>query len=475
MSAQKVSSKTDEKLYAAAAAVTAAQINKHDEVPSKTDEKLYVAAAAVTAAQINKHDEVPSKTDGTPKQSRQVREIITSVIKNPIIYAIASVVEIILLILILYKWNPFNISGKMPALCSIFIMFAIFFQLMTFIFVYKEQETFQITKFLDIAIKIIVTLATICGMVMLIYSGIWMVTKFPSAAIGLIYFLNILIVVSTIAIVYAISREYFNKDTSVAKFMGKNKKVSEFITALIFYIPCALIELVEWAKTQYNITTNSVLILLSVEVFLISLRILIPKLLKIIIVSDKIQLLRAPVYLNIKTELGKYPELDKKPLDDEDENEEQQEYIYSVSAWFWINPQPPSTRKAYTKYTNIIEYGRQPAVEFNGLENTLRVICRISDTSEITIAKIHDIDLQVWNNIVINYDGSTMDVFLNGELVGSKPNIAPQEIIRQRVNVGEDKGIEGGICNVTITNKILQKNQIDTIYKTLRELDVPLV
>ena len=471
MSEQKVSSPTDEALYAAAAAAT--QINKHIEVSSPTDEALYAAAAAAT--QINKHIEVSSPTDGSPEQSNQVREIISSVIKNPIIYAIASVVEVILLILILYKWNPFNVSGKLPALCSIFIMFVMFFQLMTFIFVYQEQETFQFTKFLDIAIKIIVTLATICGMVMLIYSVIWLASKFPSAAIGLIYFLNILIVVSTIALVYTMSGNYFNKGTNGSNFMGKSKKGLDFIIALIFYIPCALIELVEWAKIQYNITTNSVLILLSVEVFLISLRILIPKLLKTIIVSDNIQLLRSPVYLNVETDLGNYPKSDKKTLEDEDENEEKQEYIYSISAWFWINPQPPSTRRAYTKYTNIIEYGRQPAVEFNGLENTLRVVCRISDESELTIAKIPDIDLQVWNNIVINYDGSTMDVFLNGELVGSKPNIVPQKIIRQVINVGEDKGIEGGICNVTFTDKILQKNQINMIYKTLRELDVPLV
>jgi hypothetical protein len=443
------------------------------KVSSPTDEASYAAAAAA-ATQINKHIEVSSTTDGSPEQSNQVREIISSVIKNPIIYAIASVVEVILLILILYKWNPFNVSGKMPALCSIFIMFVIFFQLMTFMFVYKEQESFQITNFLDIAIKIIVTLATICGMVMLIYSVIWTATKFPSAAIGLIYFLNILIVVSTIAIVYTMSGNYFNKD-SFAKFIGKNNKGLEFISSLIFYTPCALIELVEWAKTQYNITTNSVLILLSVEFFLISLRILIPKLLKTIIVSDNIQLLRSPVYLNVETDLGNYPKSDKKTLEDEDEDEEKHEYVYSISAWFWINPHPPSTRKAYTKYANIIEYGRQPAIEFNGLENTLRVVCRISDTNEITIAKIPDIDLQVWNNIVINYDGSTMDVFLNGELVGSKPNIVPQKIIRQVINVGEDKGIEGGICNITITDKILQKNQINTIYKTLRELEVPLV
>ena len=408
-----------------------------------------------------------------------VKKTITTklydIISNPVVYAIASIIEVIILVLILYKWNPFNVSGKLPALCSIFIMFVVFFQLMTFMFVYDKQNPASTsgiapeTTFLDVATKIIITLTTICGMVLFIYSIIWLSSKFPSAATGLLYFLNILIAISTIAILYTVVNSYFNTGANESKINGKTKKTFEFISALVMYAPCALIDIVEWAKTQYNITTNSVLILLAFEFFLISLRILIPKLLRTIVKSDSLQLLRDPIYLNNITDLGKYTGLHK------DKPEHEREYIYSLSAWFWINPQPPSTRIAYTKYTNIIEYGRQPAVEFNGLENTLRVNCRISDTSEITIAKVKNVDLQVWNNIVINYDGSTMDVFLNGELVGSKPNISPSGIKTTHISVGEEKGIEGGICNVTVTDKIRQKSQIAITYKTLRELHIPLV
>ena len=43
---------------------------------------------------------------------------------------------------------------------------------------------------------------------------------------------------------------------------------------------------------------------------------------------------------------------------------------------------------------------------------------------------------------MINYDGANMDIFLNGELVGSEPGIVPY-MSYENVIVGADKGLEG--------------------------------
>ena len=391
-------------------------------------------------------------------------ESMSVLITNPKYYAVASVIEIVILLTILYIWNPFKISEKFPVLCSIFIMFVVFFQLMTFFFVSKphEIEGTIIPEFTDLAIKIIFTLLTICALAWIVSAILWLSTKYVGAGIILVYALNISILIFTTTLLYIL----FLPVIDAAKKPGQSPNVIDLIKAIIFYLPCAIIDIVDWAKNQYNITTKTIWIILSIECLFISLRILVPRLMTFMINLNGLQLLRDPLYLNRQHEIGSYDVLHK--------DKEKNDYTYSISAWFWINSQPPNTRKAYTKYTNIIEYGRKPAVEFNGVENTLRVNCQIKDDVEITIAKIKDIKLQTWNNIVVNYDGSTMDVFLNGILVGSKPNIAPY-ITMENIKIGAEKGLEGGICNVNFYNKILQEREIIIEYKALREMPTPLI
>ena len=67
-----------------------------------------------------------------------------------------------------------------------------------------------------------------------------------------------------------------------------------------------------------------------------------------------------------------------------------------------------------------------------------------------------------------------MDVFLNGELVGSRPNISPY-MSYENIVVGEDKGLEGGIANVIYYDKILQKSEILMGYKSLKNLPSPVL
>ena len=65
----------------------------------------------------------------------------------------------------------------------------------------------------------------------------------------------------------------------------------------------------------------------------------------------------------------------------------------------------------------------------------------------VEIYKTKNILYQKWNNMVIKYDRGTMDVFLNGELVGSRPSIAPY-MTYETIQVGSNNGLAGGISNV---------------------------
>ena len=67
-----------------------------------------------------------------------------------------------------------------------------------------------------------------------------------------------------------------------------------------------------------------------------------------------------------------------------------------------------------------------------------------------------------------------MDVFMNGELVASKPKIIPY-MSHENVTTGADNGIHGGICNVVYYDKLLNKSDIMLNYKLLRDRRFPVL
>lgn len=183
----------------------------------------------------------------------------------------------------------------------------------------------------------------------------------------------------------------------------------------------------------------------------------------------------------LKIDLMKHPQYT-------DTNEQRFRYAYALSGWFYINPQPPNTRSSYNKYTNILKYGNKVRIEYNGKLESLRVMgdvasSSVSDSSgnstsdnsgnaynekneSIEIYETKNVLYQKWNNIVINYADGFMDVFLNGDLVGSISGVAPYMTF-DNIIAGEDNGILGGICNVSYYDKTLSKSNINLTYKSL--------
>jgi hypothetical protein len=159
-------------------------------------------------------------------------------------------------------------------------------------------------------------------------------------------------------------------------------------------------------------------------------------------------------------------------------------YKYALSAWFYINPQPPNTSSAYSVYTNILNYGKKIKIEYNGKLNSLRVMAAIASSESSTtdadknesveVYQTHDIMYQKWNNIVINYNEGYVDVFLNGLLVGSIANVVPYMSF-DNIVAGATDGIMGGICNVHYYRNILSEKTIRLNYKTLRIKTFPYV
>ena len=398
-------------------------------------------------------------------QSEPIDGIFSKVINNPQYFSIASIVELIILGIIIYVWKPLGIVNKYPPLANMFMLLVGFVQLMTYYFISSRNNAginVNQASIIDLVLKIILTIVLISSSILFIYIFLYILSIFPTIWTIINYIFWIFIIILAIALIFLLVKRLFPTAFSNRNF----SLLFKLIYKLIVYLPCAFIDLLEWFKKQYNITTKTTVLILAIEIILIVLKFVIPILANYLLNINGTHLLKNPIYLNNEKTIGNVGDLYNSDGDPS--------YNYSISFWFWINPQPPNTSRAYIKYTNILEFGRKPAVEYNSLKNILRVICQIKGIKETTLVEVPNIPLQKWNNIVINYDGGTMDVFLNGELISSKSEIAPY-ITMENIKVGANPGIEGGICNVVYQKKILNHKQISMAYKTMSRMNNPIV
>ena len=177
-------------------------------------------------------------------------------------------------------------------------------------------------------------------------------------------------------------------------------------------------------------------------------------------------LLKEPVYLSKKKVIGNYEDIGS--------GVGAFNYNYSISAWTFIHEQPPSLRKSSNKFTNIIDYANKPKIQFNPSTNTLRIIMSNGLDQDNVVYETTDFNLQRWNNIVINYDGGTLDIFINGTLVSSTSNIVPI-MTYDEITAGENEGLSGGVCSVVYFPKPLSLSKIKSIYKSLKYKNPPII
>jgi hypothetical protein len=398
-----------------------------------------------------------------------------SIYANPTYISFLEIFEYIIFIIILYKYNPFNISSQYENMLT--LLAALLYVLLFFFL--RENISLGLlegqgeTGFL---IKAVSTLGIFFLSVVVIKS----LGSFVANGNFLGFLkngLSFLIIIGALAITYMFFKPFFQKIQQSPK-----GSLASFLLNLLMYLPCLLVAFVDYIKNEYHITTKPVWLLLLAEVILIVLWVVIPLILTKYATRNGIQLVKEPQYLNKESILGTFEELYGNDLyrtndiSSANNSIERFSYHYSLSAWFYLNPQPPNTSPAYNKYTNILSYGGKPAIEFNGSKNSLRVIVESEKEpgkkESYMIYETKDILFQKWNNIVINYDRGTMDVFINGVLVGSRPSIAPYMSF-ERITLGSTNGLSGGISNVMYYKDNLLRGYIETMYQGLRGKEEP--
>ena len=291
------------------------------------------------------------------------------------------------------------------------------------------------------------------------------------------FVLNLLLVAIILGLVY--------KTFYVKLPVGNSKKNVFFnlILTTLLYIPCLLSGAFDWmgkiVSGQYNASNAGSFMMLFVALGLIIAYFKTPSLFNLISTQGGEQLVNRPVYTDTVYNLGSYQDLNESDNFD---------YQYAISCWVFIDASPPNMNPNYKKFTSLLNFGNKPNILYNPSKHTLMITMEQKDLKDVTKNKLTDFDnegnriiyinnsflLQKWNNIIINYNGGTMDVFLNGELVKSSIEVVPYYTF-DNLTIGETDGIKGGICNVVYFRRALTSTNIYYVYNSVKNRTPPIL
>jgi len=260
----------------------------------------------------------------------------------------------------------------------------------------------------------------------------------------------------------------------IMQYINNLSGINGFIAELIFFIPCLLIELLEYIKYQFNITPNTVYILFVIEILLILLYIFLPKIVSTAIKTKSTILLQNPTFLSKEKLIAtsKIGLIENKNSLDQITTTMNYRTNYSISFWTIINTHSNANISSVNK-SNIFKYGHidsnnnrnfKPYVSYVIDKTGDNYIFQFSDTDD-SIYKI-SLPTQKWHNFVFNYNNSRVDLFINGKLEKTLEfsNNLPVYSSADEIIVGNENGLDGAICNVQYFTVPLTNTDIANLY-----------
>jgi hypothetical protein len=292
------------------------------------------------------------------------------------------------------------------------------------------------------------------------------------------FILNLLLVIAIFAMIYKTINTQFPQGNA-----QKNALFSVVMNT-IFYIPClfntGFDSIMSVFIGNYDSNTNGYLALSALIITLLAMYFSYPLIYNKINLQGGKQIVNAPIAINTSQDYGTYETLnDKKEYD----------YNYAISLWFYIDVLPPNTNSSYKTYTSLLNYADKPNILYNAEKNTLIITIKQKDLQKTTDNKYiqfvegetdnrvlyenNKVLLQRWNNIIINYNGGVLDVFMNGELQRSNVGVLPYFTL-DALTIGNNDGISGKICNVVYFNKSLSDNNMFYLYNMVKDENPPI-
>jgi len=413
------------------------------------------------------------------KDTNNLLENVSSLSKYGTILFVLFLV-VMTIIMLTYPGGFFTNKDMSAIIISLTLLVCIFWSTMLILNMFSGSATGKSTSDSKLSFikKTLLSLfgLTISGIIIayLVYS-----IQHLSSKSGIVSFiLSIFLIIAILILIY---KTIFVKLPS----NGANKTKGGFfdlIVNLVFYIPCLFSGIFDFimktAASEYNSNTTGNVMILFIIIILLLLYIFLPNIEQSVNLQGGKQLVENPVYTNTLYPLGNYEQLNGN--DDFD-------YQYAFSFWVFLDSFGSNSSSSHNEYTSILNYGGKPNVLYKGSTNSLMItmdqnglskrgknrLLEFDDNGNRIVYKNNNMLLQKWNNIIINYNGGTLDVFLNGELVKSSIEVIPYMKL-DALTIGTDGGVNGGICNVVYYKTPLTITNIYHIYNNIKNKTPPV-
>ena len=241
----------------------------------------------------------------------------------------------------------------------------------------------------------------------------------------------------------------------------------KFLLSFLFFIPCLLNDFILYIKKDLVTTPSLAYFLVFMESILLILYFLIKRILNTKMIKNEVMIHNGKFFLDTKKEinLANIVELrgqtERSTNDLLDSISKTKPLSYALSLWIQIN-QPEVSSIEFP----ILLYGDnsnpKPKITYKSGSNVLNVA--VSNGTKMDIPIEH----QKWNHVVFNYNGTIMDVFLNGLLYKTinLTNSVPVHHLSDTISIGNNELIlNGALANITYHVEPLSAYQILAKYR----------
>lgn len=268
----------------------------------------------------------------------------------------------------------------------------------------------------------------------------------------------------------------------------------------IFYIPCLLYESFAWLFSLVGLKLPTIDELMSVnignkrDIIMLGIIVLVNIMYFVIIpyTANKVAkqggnvLQMEPISISNETTLGTYLKLNGYDIKNEvlTEVNERHNYRYAISFWVYLDSNQGTNTD---EYHTLLNYEEIPHIKWNPKKAELMVTVKSQTTrspgdvkfpegldidGNIILYRIKPFKTQKWNNIILNFDSGTFDIFINGELVKTKKQVVPK--ITYGTLVCGSPHLKGSICNIIYFQFALTMTKVHYLYNLVKFNDPPV-